>query len=263
MGLMAQFSTGFSRDLRPNFVTAELATGVESVLGGPGGVGGGLLFATSASGNLAFEVGERLGNRWPDSGLTGSSFEGLLAKGQVFRDEPAFGLLAWAKGDVEPIPLFFDPAEVVAEQLAFDLFEAAGRSIFTEDDLLLLFPMRSHRSGWSRCSLTCCHDSELRRWRALRPLARQAGPVWPGPERSITRRRRSVCWCRAASSAAVRGFGVPGPAVLRVPGWRSAAVGSDGSTDSMVSRPSTGFVDSSASMKAPQSSPIWIDCSSG
>ena len=140
MGLMAQFSTGFSRDLRPNFATAELATEVESVLGGAGDVGGGLLFATSASGNLAFEVGERLGNRWPDSGLTGSSFEGLLAKGQVFRDEPAFGLLAWAKGDVEPIPLFFDPAEVVAEQLAFDLFEAAGRSIFTEDDLLLLFP---------------------------------------------------------------------------------------------------------------------------
>ena len=137
---MTLFSIGFSRALSADLAATELAQEVETALGGEARIGGGLLFATAACGHSSLEIATRLGDRWPNAGLLGSSFEGLLARGQVWRDEPAFGLLAWATGDSEPIPLLVDPAEVAALELAGDILEATGGARLTEDDLLLIFP---------------------------------------------------------------------------------------------------------------------------
>jgi small ligand-binding sensory domain FIST len=88
-----------------------------------------------------------LAERWPEAVLMGSSFEGVLANGQVWRDQPAVSLLAWQDGPAEPIPLFFDPADIVIEHLVHDVCEAAGRSVFTAQDLLFLFPDALESSG--------------------------------------------------------------------------------------------------------------------
>ena len=137
---MTTYSTGFSRAPRPEVASGELAAAVESTMGGADRVGGAFLFATAASGNAALEIGRFLGARWPEATLMGSSFEGVLANGQVWRDQPAVGLLAWSPGPEEPVPLFLDPSDARGEQLAQGHREAAGRFPLTAQDLLLLFP---------------------------------------------------------------------------------------------------------------------------
>ncbi len=144
---MIEFSARFSRLLRPELAADELASGAEAALGGAGRIGGGFLFATAATGASALEIGRVLAERWPEAVLMGSSFQGVLAQGRVWREEPAAGLLVWAQGPVEPIPVIFDPADVVIEHLAHDLLEAAGCARFTSRDLLLLFPDALASSG--------------------------------------------------------------------------------------------------------------------
>jgi len=137
---MIKFASRFSRALRPEVAAEELASGVESAMAGSGGVGGGFLFATAASGRSAFEIGGFLAGRWPAATLMGTSFEGVLANGQTWLNEPAVGLLAWSRGPDEPVPLFFDPGDAAIEHLVRDACEGARRARFTTEDLLLLFP---------------------------------------------------------------------------------------------------------------------------
>jgi small ligand-binding sensory domain FIST len=137
---MIEFSTAFTLALTPETATDELASAVEARLGGRDRIGGGLLMATAASGRGAVEIGGLLADRWPDATLLGSSFEGVLAQGRVWRDQPAAGLLAWAEGSEEPVPLFLGPSESGPAELAHDLLGEAGRARLEPGDLLLLFP---------------------------------------------------------------------------------------------------------------------------
>lgn len=137
---MIELSTGFTHALRPETAADELASAVEARLGEAGRIAGGLLVANAASGRGALEIGRRLSDRWPGAALLGSSFEGVLAQGRVWRDQPAAGLVAWAHGPEEPIPLFFGPTESGPVELAHDILEDAGRASLEPGDLLLLFP---------------------------------------------------------------------------------------------------------------------------
>ena len=139
-GAMVNFATGFSRAQSIPRVVEELAARVEGVLGGPAQIGGGFLFATAASGTAGAEVGRLLGERWPESSLLGSSFEGIVADGRAWSEVPALGLMAWGTGPAEPIPIFMAPGEFEVEHLAREVLESSGRSSLGPGDLLLLFP---------------------------------------------------------------------------------------------------------------------------
>lgn len=130
-----------SRALDAQIAAEELAERIDHESGGPARVAGGLILATAAAGKDAMEVGRGLSLRWPNACLFGTSFEGILADGRIFRDEPAFAVLAWPEqGPFEPIPLVFEPAEQDAARIAHDILDAAGRSELTPADLVLLFP---------------------------------------------------------------------------------------------------------------------------
>lgn len=86
------------------------------------------------------EVGRSLIRRWPGAALIGTSFEGILAEGRIFRDEPAYAVLAWAEGPMEPVPFVVEPGEQDAARLAEDILAAAGRLKLSPTDLVLLFP---------------------------------------------------------------------------------------------------------------------------
>jgi len=137
---MVEFSTGFTHAMRPETAARELAEAVEASLGEPAAIAGGLLLANAASGREALEIGRLLGDRWSEATLLGSSFEGVLAEGRVWRDQPAVGLLAWGHGADEPIPLFLGPTESGPVELAHDILEDAARARLEPGDLLLLFP---------------------------------------------------------------------------------------------------------------------------
>lgn len=137
---MSEFSTAFSLDLDPTKAAHSLAGAVELAFGGPDHVGGAFLYSTAASGPEALEIGALLTDRWPEASLMGTSFEGILAQGQVFRDRPASGLLAWRQGPEEPVPFYFEAAETDLAPLVHDLEHALGGERLAPDDLLLLFP---------------------------------------------------------------------------------------------------------------------------
>jgi small ligand-binding sensory domain FIST len=152
---MTEFSTGFSRAPSAEIAAQELISQVELALCGADQVGGGLLFATVASGQGGPEIGRHLLARWPSASLVGTSFEGVLAEGQVWRDRPAAGLIAWKHGIEEPLPVVLDAAGVEVEHVVHELLEAAGRVSFGPQDLLLLFPdaMASSRLESLLCEL--------------------------------------------------------------------------------------------------------------
>ena len=157
---MFSTATGFSRALDADRAALELAAPVEAGLGGAGAVGGALLLATSASGDQPSEVGQALGRLWPGAVVVGTTFEGLLAGGRVFRDQPAVGIVAWAGGGGEPVPLIlesgvFDRPEDSLAQLKEWISEAAGPA----RDLLLLFP-DSLASGGLEASLAGINSYE-------------------------------------------------------------------------------------------------------
>jgi small ligand-binding sensory domain FIST len=142
---MFSTATGFSGALDPGSAALELAEPVEAALGGAGAVGGALLLATSASGDQPSEVGRALGRRWPGAAVLGTTFEGLLAGGRAFRDEPAVGVVAWGVAGVEPVPLIlesgaFDRPEGSLAQLEAWMAEASAPIERSARDLLLLFP---------------------------------------------------------------------------------------------------------------------------
>jgi len=109
--------------------------------GGAAAVGGGLLLATSGAGSQGLEVGRILGRRWPGADLVGTSFEGVVAEGQLWRDRPALALLAWGDRGARPGIFGVDAGEGdLPGLLAHEILEAAGRPVLGPEDLVLLFP---------------------------------------------------------------------------------------------------------------------------
>jgi small ligand-binding sensory domain FIST len=137
---MTRFSTAVSRSLEAHVAAEQLADLIDDELEGPASVVGGLVLATEAAGEGIVEVGRGLAQRWPGAALFGTSFEGILVDGRIYRDEPAFAVLAWSEGQFEPVPLVFEPGEQDAARLAQEILDAAGRSELTSADLVLLFP---------------------------------------------------------------------------------------------------------------------------
>ncbi len=126
----------------------ELADMVEASLSCQESIVGGLILATEASGRAGVEVGRRLGARWQTAGFAGTTFEGVLARGRIHRDEPAMILLAWSGAPDEsgPMPFALDPEESLAERVSETILELAGRSSLEAGDLILLFP-DAHGAG--------------------------------------------------------------------------------------------------------------------
>lgn len=148
---MSRFSIAFSSQPRSRSAAAALAERIELELGGPERIAGGLLLATAAAGAGGPEIGAELASRWPEAGLVGTSFEGVLSEGRIWRDLPACALLAWSiePDAVEPIAMLIDPprlpspsseASAYAEALAAEILSAAGRDRFGPEDVLLVFP---------------------------------------------------------------------------------------------------------------------------
>ena len=137
---MTRFRTAFSRALDPGVRVDELLAGVGAGLPGGKPLSGGLILATAACGHDCFEVARRLADRWPDTAVAGTSFEGVLAGGSIYRDEPAMVLLAWSEpSELAPNPFLLESGNVESALLAEAIFEAAGRSRLESGDLVLLF----------------------------------------------------------------------------------------------------------------------------
>ena len=137
---MTRFSTAVSRALDTQAAAEQLADQIDQELEGSARIAGGLILATEAAGEAILEVGRGLAHRWPEALLLGTSFEGILADGRIFRDEPAYAVLAWPEGPFEPIPLLFESDEQDSARMAQDILEASGRSELLPTDLVLLFP---------------------------------------------------------------------------------------------------------------------------
>lgn len=142
---MTRFLTAFSRALDPLDMVEGLVAAVESDHSDLSSLSGGLLLATAACGDGCFEVGQGLADRWPNATLAGTSFEGVMAGGRIYRDEPAVVLLAWSGHDTfAPTPFVLDSTEVESARIAEAIFEAAGRSRLESGDLILLFGDAHH-----------------------------------------------------------------------------------------------------------------------
>jgi small ligand-binding sensory domain FIST len=142
---MSALAIGSTQALSPEAAGEALANQVEKGLGGAAAVGGGLLLATSAAGSQGLEVGRILGRRWPRGDLVGTSFEGIVSEGRLWRDRPALALLAWGRawGEEGARPGVFGVdagEEDVPGLLAHEILEAGGRSVLGPEDLVLLFP---------------------------------------------------------------------------------------------------------------------------
>jgi len=137
---MSGFSISFSSALEAPQAARELASVAEVELRGPSQIAGGILLSSAAAGSQGHEVGLLLAQRWPGVELVGTSFEGLVADGRVWRDQPALGLLAWRSGGCEPVAFAFEPGDQEVERIAHEILDAAGRSHLNPSDLLLLFP---------------------------------------------------------------------------------------------------------------------------
>ena len=145
---MKRFLTAFSRALDPLNMAEELALGVEGEPGGAGPLAGALVLATAASGDGGFEVGRALGERWPGAVVVGSSFEGVVSGGRIYRDEPAMALLAWTEEQKQtPVPFVLDAGEADAARISEAIFEASGQSALNSGDLVLLFGRCPSRVG--------------------------------------------------------------------------------------------------------------------
>jgi small ligand-binding sensory domain FIST len=147
---MTGFSTALTTAPSPTAAAAELAAQLEEGLGGPDRLAGGVVLATAAAGKEAAEAGWLLGRRWPDAGLLGSSFEGILAGGRVWRDRPALAAFAWNESPWEPRGFCFDPRERDLHRIAHEILDAAGRSQLGPADVVLLFPDAVDSPGLER-----------------------------------------------------------------------------------------------------------------
>ncbi|MHA7838169.1 MAG: FIST N-terminal domain-containing protein [bacterium] len=137
---MPELSIGFSRSPRPEQAAEELARALEQAFAGGSAVTGGLLLATAAAGSQGVEVGRILAARWPQAELLGTSFEGLVAHGELWRDRPALVLCAWSEAIGSPAPFAMEPGERDPARIAHEILSAADCSVLGPEDLVLLFP---------------------------------------------------------------------------------------------------------------------------
>ncbi len=137
---MTRFRAATTRKLDAEQAAADLIGQIENQGAGPAAIAGGFLLATAAAGDQGRAVGSRLAGHWPDAELLGTSFEGVLGEGQVWRDEPALGLFVWEEAQHPPLPFVFGPDELESARVAGELLDAVGRDTLGPSDLLLLFP---------------------------------------------------------------------------------------------------------------------------
>ncbi|MFK7896931.1 MAG: FIST N-terminal domain-containing protein [Myxococcota bacterium] len=127
---------------------ADLAEKAERELGGSSSIGGGFLLATSAAGEQGQAVGQYLAECWPEADLLGTSFEGILGEGQVWRDEPALGLFVWEEGADPPLSFVFGQDELAPSRVAEELLASVDLPELGPEDLVLLFPDATGSPGW-------------------------------------------------------------------------------------------------------------------
>jgi hypothetical protein len=145
---MTKFVLSFSQARNPKAMAEELMAEVVAELPGSMGPDGALVLATAAAGSDVLEVGERLAGSWPDAWVLGTSFEGVMAGGRLYRDEPAVVAIAWSAGSSGvPVPLILDAAEVAPDRMATAIRELIGRREFEPGDLIVLFPDAHHSPG--------------------------------------------------------------------------------------------------------------------
>lgn len=140
---MSRIVAGFSRALAADRAAEELAGRIEAQLPTDAEIAGALILSTAAAGRQGFQVGGILAARWPAASLMGTSFEGLVAEGRAWREEPALVALAWTAGEAEPVPILVDSEAFAGEPHAIDHFEHALEEIASGSaraDLLLVFP---------------------------------------------------------------------------------------------------------------------------
>lgn len=140
---MTRFRAATTRKLDAEQAAADLIRQVENQGQGPVPIAGGFLLATAAAGDQGRAVGQLLASSWPDAELLGTSFEGVIGEGQVWRDEPALALFVWEEaeeGEDLPLPFVFGPEEQESARISGELLEAVGRDALGPADVLLLFP---------------------------------------------------------------------------------------------------------------------------
>lgn len=146
---MTKFAISLSQAQNPKAMAEELAEKLTRGVVGEGceslSLGGALILATAAVGHDILKVGEELAERCPDASVLGTSFEGVIAEGSLYRGVPAVVAIGWAAADAEaPIPLILDSGAVEADRMAAAIRDLTGRSAFAPGDLILLFPDAHH-----------------------------------------------------------------------------------------------------------------------
>lgn len=228
-----------------------LAEPLEAELGGPESIAGGCLWSTAATGGQAIQIGQRLGDRWPMADLIGTSFEGLIAEGQVWRDHPGLILLAWRESEISPLPFMIEPDEPDLERIADEVLDAfpAGTRGAGGDGLLLFFP---------DAEMTPSLESRLPALTDRLASASVAGAAAAGPAGEP-----AAAWVSDESlPGSCPGLFFPNPAVAREAAARSGA-GTASSPRASKARGRVGVAEGSrlASpwLRVTKSRPRWID----
>ena len=137
---MTRFPTALTRALSADAAAGKLAEGLTRRLGPGERLGGAFLLSTAASGAHGVEVARGLARRWPAAALFGTTFEGVLAGGRTYRDEPALSVLGWPEGENEPLPFLLEPDLPDADRIADEILRQSERTALGPSDLVLLFP---------------------------------------------------------------------------------------------------------------------------
>lgn len=137
---MSPYAAASTHALSPAVAAAELAAGVARELPVDEPVVGALVLATAAGGPGAHAIGRQLAAHWPEADLAGTSFEGIVAEGRIWRDRPAIALLAWSEGPGAPMPFCFEEPDPEPETVAHEILTLAECDRLAPDDLVLVFP---------------------------------------------------------------------------------------------------------------------------
>lgn len=147
---MPLFAVAVSTELQPESAADRLRMDVEDRLAEIGPTAsepaGALVLTNWAAGDSGPEVGEALARAWPAAAISGAVFEGLIAEGRQFSDQPATLVLAWQSGPAAPRAFLLEPEifreadPATLEGTADWLAELRGSQGFGADDRLVFFP---------------------------------------------------------------------------------------------------------------------------
>ncbi|MEZ4355815.1 MAG: FIST C-terminal domain-containing protein [Myxococcota bacterium] len=138
---MSPIAACSTRLLDPTRAVSELAAGVAARLGPDVTIAGAMLLSNGAAGPEAARVaGALAAGPWSGVELLGTGFEGLIAEGRSWRDEPALVAIAWSEGRRSPLPIAFEDALPPPAELAEELSVSGIDRPPTPGDLLLVFP---------------------------------------------------------------------------------------------------------------------------